>query len=124
MSNKDRDLIKSPVDPEKNRPGELDELDFSDDESESFVDLTSETETDEGEVDDFSPARPGDSPTMDDLAPETLIEEDGARSPNEPGANTPLDKDLRIVNKDEIGAGYGLDEAELARKDPLDKKHD
>lgn len=124
MNTKDRDLIKAPVDPEKNRPAELDELDFSDDDNESFIDLVPEDETEisDSRSQDGSPAKPGDGPTLDDLSPETLIEEDGARSPHEPGDNTPTDKDLRIVNKDEIGAGYGLDEAELARKDPLDKK--
>jgi len=124
MSNKDRELIKAPVDPEKNRPAELDELDFSDDESPSFYDLEPEdvTGVSNSEVDNLSPAKPGGEPTLDDLAPEILIEEDGARSPHEPGEDTPMDKDLRIVKKDEIGAGYGLDEAELARRDPLDKK--
>jgi hypothetical protein len=121
MSNKDRDMIKAPVDPDKNRPAELDELDFSDDESESFIDLSPESEADDDWQDDESqsPATPGGSPTLDDLSPETLIHEDGARSPHEPGEDTPTDKNLRIVTKDEIGAGYGLDEAELARRDAI-----
>lgn len=131
MSNKDCDLTRAPVDPKKNRPAELDELDFSDDETESFIDLTPESEAadydadpDRGPVEnsDFAPAKPGQPPTMDDLAPEILIEENGARSPHEPGADTPLDRDLRVVGADEIGAGYGLDEAELARKESRDKQ--
>ena len=93
MSNKDRELLKSPVDPEKNRPAELDELDFSDDEGESFIDLVPESETDLDDLPlgNLSPAKPGDAPTLDDLSPETLIDEDGARSPHEPGDDTPTD---------------------------------
>lgn len=63
-----------------------------------------------------------DGVSMDDLSPETLIDESGARSEREPGERGPLDQDLSIVNADEIGAGSGLDEAELARRDPLDGK--
>lgn len=63
---------------------------------------------------------PGGGPTMDDVTPETLIPEDGARSPNEPGSGEPMDRQLSDASIDEIGARGGLDEAELARKDPLD----
>ncbi len=61
---------------------------------------------------------------MDDLAPETLIDESGARSPAERGGESPADKRLRVVHGNEIGAGHGLDEAELARRDPLDGSSD
>jgi len=62
-------------------------------------------------------------PTADDLSPETLIEENGARSPREPGDDEgPLDRRGRIAGAAEVGAGHGLDEAELARVDPLDGK--
>jgi hypothetical protein len=61
-------------------------------------------------------------PTDDDMSPETLIHEDGARSPREVGGNTPLDRDLTVVDEDDIGGGDGLDEAELAQIDPLDGK--
>lgn len=63
-----------------------------------------------------------DGVSMDDLSPETLLDESGARSPREPGERGPLDQDLSIVDGDQIGAGGGLDEAELARRDPLDGK--
>ncbi|PYY91976.1 serine kinase/phosphatase [Pseudomonas sp. TKO26] len=56
----------------------------------------------------------------DDLSPETLIREDGARSAREVGADKPTDWDLSIVDATDIGGGSGLDEAELARRDPLD----
>ncbi|WP_373187616.1 hypothetical protein [Halopseudomonas sp.] len=67
-------------------------------------------------------SQPGQGPTNDDLAPETLIREDGARHQFEPGERTPVDRDLEIVDAEEIGAGEGLDEAEQARLDPLDGK--
>ncbi len=60
--------------------------------------------------------------TDDDLAPETLFNEDGARSPAEQGTNAPADRALREVQANQIGAGDGLDEAELGRVDPLDGK--
>lgn len=59
-------------------------------------------------------------PTDDDLAPETLIHEDGALSPLEAGDDVPADRSYRIASATEVGAGFGLDEAELARVDPLD----
>lgn len=67
-------------------------------------------------------AEPGQGPTDDDMAPETLIREDGARHQFEQGGSGPADRDLETVSADEIGAGGGLDEAEEARLDPLDGK--
>ncbi|MBV4477204.1 serine kinase/phosphatase [Pseudomonas sp. B2M1-30] len=61
-------------------------------------------------------------PTDDDLSPETLIREDGARDAEEFGQDDRADWDLSIVDEDDIGGGDGLDEAELARRDPLDRK--
>ena len=63
-------------------------------------------------------------PSNDDLEPQTLIPEDGARSPSEAGGNHPADWDLSVVDEDDIGGGNGLDEAELARRDPLDGKRE
>jgi hypothetical protein len=57
-------------------------------------------------------SRPGGGPTADDLAPETLIPED------RPNA---ADGQLRTVDESEIGAGTGLDEAELAEVEPVRK---
>ncbi|MGY2375296.1 serine kinase/phosphatase [Pseudomonas sp. SDO524_S393] len=56
----------------------------------------------------------------DDLTPETLIKEDGARDAAEEGNDNPADYDLSIVDEDDIGGGNGLDEAELADIDPVD----
>ena len=49
--------------------------------------------------------------TGDDLSPETLFDEDAVDNDKLVTA----DKDLSIVDEDEIGGGDGLDEAELAR---------
>jgi len=70
----------------------------------------------------YGPGRAAYDPTDDDLAPETLIHEDGARSPLEAGDDVPLDETYQIVSGNQIGAGYGLDEAELAEVDPLDRR--
>ncbi|QHG65120.1 phosphotransferase system, HPr-related protein [Pseudomonas putida] len=61
-----------------------------------------------------------DNVTYDDLSPDTLLDETGARDPHEPGDGGPADQALRHVDADEIGGGIGLDEAELARSAPLD----
>ncbi|MFZ5937500.1 phosphotransferase system, HPr-related protein [Pseudomonas sp. HS6-2] len=61
-----------------------------------------------------------DNVTYDDLSPDTLLDETGARDPYEPGGGGPADQALRHVDADEIGGGLGLDEAELARSAPLD----
>ncbi len=58
--------------------------------------------------------------TDDDMSPETLIHEDGARDGREEGEDNPTDYDLSVVGEDDIGGGNGLDEAELADIDPVD----
>jgi hypothetical protein len=58
--------------------------------------------------------------TDDDMSPETLIREDGARDAHEAGEGGQADWDLSIVDEDDIGGGNGLDEEELARRDPMD----
>lgn len=65
---------------------------------------------------------PDGETTLDDMAPETLIPENGARSPNERGHGEPADRDLSVVSEHAIGADVDLDEAELGRYDPLDGK--
>ena len=60
----------------------------------------------------------------DDLEQEMLIREDGARDAKEAAQspNAAADWDLSLVDEDEIGAGKGLDEAELAEIDPVGRK--
>ena len=60
--------------------------------------------------------------TDDDMSPETLILEDGARDAHEAGEGDQADWDLSIVDEDDIGGGNGLDEAEMANRDPMDGK--
>ncbi|ONH54916.1 hypothetical protein SAMN04490182_6224 [Pseudomonas cedrina] len=57
--------------------------------------------------------------TDDDMSPETLIHDDGARDAREEGEDGPADYDLSVVDEDDIGGGNGLDEAELADLDPV-----
>lgn len=112
--------------PVADRPAEADELNFEDD-----APTTDPDEPQDGDVIDptvrtaglTEASQPGEGPTNDDLTQETLILEDGARSPHEPqqGNVEPADKTLSIVRDDEIGAGSGLDEAELARAQPLNR---
>ena len=56
----------------------------------------------------------------EDMSPETLIREDGARDAQEAGEGEQADWELSIVDEDEIGGGNGWDEAELADLDPVD----
>lgn len=60
--------------------------------------------------------------TDDDMSPETLIREDGARDASEAGDDEQADWDLSVVHENDIGGGDGLDEAEMADIDPLDGK--
>ncbi|PUA29105.1 MAG: hypothetical protein B0W54_00350 [Cellvibrio sp. 79] len=112
--------------PATDRPAEADELNFEDDAPTRDLDETAEEETIDPTIRTAGlteASQPGEGPTNDDLTQETLILEDGARSPHEPqqGNVEPADKTLSIVHDDEIGAGSGLDEAELARAEPLNK---
>lgn len=64
-----------------------------------------------------------DTSTLDDASPETLLPDNGARSPDEAGGEgTATDQRLSKTRVDNIGAGSGLDEAELARAQPLDER--
>ena len=121
MSNEIDTTIRQVIDEHINRPAELDELNFSDEAGPSFLDLTPEIETERLGEQVFLESE-DDQSSDDDLTPDILIRADGSRSPHEPGGTIPHDESLSIVNEDEIGEGYGLDEAELAHIDPLDGK--
>jgi hypothetical protein len=107
------------------RLAEADELDFENDRPTPGFGEESATEDDPSARNAglTEASQPGQGPTNDDLTQETLILEDGARSQyeQEQGNVEPADKTLSIVNDREIGGGSGLDEAELAQADPLDK---
>lgn len=126
----------SEIDDTEDRMGSVHELDFSertDDRHGRIGDERPAAEVDK----EFPPGRVAqsgmtggealtdslheDNVTDDDLSPDTLFDETGARDPYEPGdGDGPADQSLRQVDADEIGGGIGLDEAELARSAPLD----
>ncbi|WP_426109238.1 serine kinase/phosphatase [Pseudomonas sp. TWR1-1-4] len=119
-----------PIDDNEDRMGSMRELDF--DEEEPTAEIGDEIPRREREhrmPDErvreagFTGASTDDhEPTDDDLSPETLIREDGARDAREEGEDNPANYDLSIVDEVEIGGGTGLDEAELADIDPIDGK--
>ncbi|GAB7533693.1 hypothetical protein PS3A_61100 [Pseudomonas sp. 3A(2025)] len=117
------------IDTTEDRMGSVHELDFDDDETARIGDEIPEQEL-EQEIPDrrvreagmTGASTPDHHGTDDDLQPDTLIREDGARSPSERGADRPADKELSAVDQSDIGAGHGLDEEELAHLDPLDGK--
>lgn len=57
--------------------------------------------------------------TADDLAPDTLLDEEGGREPAEQHGPQSTDTQMRIVDESGIGAGGGRDEAEAAQVDPI-----
>ncbi|MCP2019348.1 serine kinase/phosphatase [Pseudomonas laurylsulfatiphila] len=118
-----------PVDDNEDRMGSVRELDFDTEEPSARIgDELPENERElmpprRGREAGLTGASTGDhQPTDDDLSPETLIREDGARDAHEAGNDKGADCDLSIVDEDDIGGGNGLDEAEMARRDPMDGK--
>ncbi|MGX0958337.1 hypothetical protein AB7M18_004465 [Pseudomonas viridiflava] len=118
-----------PIDDNEDRMGSMEELNFRDDETARIGDLMPEDEL-QHEIPDERVREAGmtgastddHQPTDDDLSPETLIHEDGARSASERGEDNHADLDLTVVDEDDIGGGDGLDEEEMAIVDPLDGK--
>lgn len=120
------------IDDTEDRMGSMEQLDFDQRRDERKGRIGDEVPP-EQVGNEFTPERaaeagmtggevPDGDTTMDDMAPETLIPDDGARSPRERGHGGPADQDLSVVSEHEIGADVGLDEAEQARRDPLDGK--
>ncbi|PHN23745.1 serine kinase/phosphatase [Pseudomonas sp. ICMP 561] len=119
-----------PIDDNEDRMGSMRELNFDDKGDDARIgDLIPEDELSREipeqrvrEAGLTGASTPDHHPTDDDLDPEILIREDGARSAEEEGEDNPADFDLTVVDEDDIGGGDGLDEAELGRLDPLDGK--
>jgi len=119
-----------PIDDNEDRMGSMHELDFDEEEPSAKIG----DELPENEREKLMPrqrvreagmtgASTADHEfTDDDLTPETLIREDGARDAHEAGKGDQADWDLSVVDEDDIGGGNGLDEAEMAQQDPLDRK--
>ncbi|MFC6336491.1 serine kinase/phosphatase [Pseudomonas sp. CCM 7891] len=117
----------APIDDNEDRMGSMRELDFG--EKEPTTKIGDETPSKERkhlprervqEAGMTGASTDDHESTDDDMSPETLIHEDGARDAQEEGDDEPADWDLSIVDEDEIGAGNGLDEAEMAEQDPVD----
>jgi len=119
-----------PIDDNEDRMGSMRELEFDDDEYEARIgDELPENEREQLIPDErvreagMTGASMDDrQPTEDDLSPETLIRDDGARDALEAGEGEQADWDLSVVDENDIGGGDGLDEAEMADIDPLDGK--
>jgi len=120
------------IDDIEDRMGSIEQLDFSARKDERRGRI-GDTVPEEQLADEYPPERAAEAgmtagevvdghTTMDDLTPETLIPEDGSRSPSERGHGGPADQELSEVSEHEIGADIDLDEAERARQDPLDGK--
>ncbi|NVZ19412.1 serine kinase/phosphatase [Pseudomonas costantinii] len=117
-----------PIDDNEDRMGSMRELDFDEEEPSTEIGDEIPRRTRERLIPDErlrEAGLAGDSaddqePNEDDMSPQTLIREDGARDAWEEGEDSPADYDLSIVDEDEIGGGNGLDEAELADIDPVD----
>ena len=119
-----------PIDDNEDRMGSVHELDFDEEEPDARIgdelpdsaraQLMSRRRVREAGMTGASTA--DHEPTDDDMSPETLIREDGARDAHEAGQGDQADWDLSIVDEDDIGGGNGLDEEEMARRDPLDHK--
>jgi len=117
-----------PIDDNEDRMGSMHELNFDEDEPSAKIgdelpknereQLMPEERVREAGMTGASTA--DHEPTDDDMSPETLIHEDGARDAHEAGEDRRADWDLSIVDEDDIGGGNGLDEEELARRDPMD----
>ncbi|RMO89514.1 hypothetical protein ALQ32_01764 [Pseudomonas syringae pv. tagetis] len=116
-----------PIDDNEDRMGSMETLDFDEEDPARIGDLIPEDQL-QHEIPDQRVREAGltgastddHHSTDDDLSPEILIREDGARSHSEQGEDDPADLDLTVVDEDDIGAGNGLDEEELAVVDPLD----
>ena len=113
----------APIDDIEDAMGSVEPLDFDDDDSyEPISDLFVDDERvkHRSALDDELDLVLNE----DDLEQEMLIREDGARDAKEAAQspNAAADWDLSLVDEDEIGAGKGLDEAELAEIDPVGRK--
>jgi len=117
-----------PIDDDEDRMGSMHELDFDEEEPSAKIgDELTQAERERlmprervREAGMTGASTDDHESTDDDMSPETLIREDGARDAHEAGEGGQADWDLSIVDEDDIGGGNGLDEEELARRDPMD----
>jgi hypothetical protein len=62
-----------------------------------------------------------DTNTADDLAPDTLLDDEGGQEPAEQHGPEPADTALTVTGDIGLGLGGGPDEAEAARADPISR---
>jgi hypothetical protein len=116
------------IDDTEDRMGSMHELHFDEDETrDRIAELAPDSERQAAnlskrgqEAGMTGASTPDHESTDDDLSAETMILEDGARDAAEAGEDEPADWDLSIVDEDDIGGGNGLDEAEMAEREPVD----
>ena len=60
--------------------------------------------------------------TADDMAPETLLDSEPSRTPSSMRGRAANDSSVSVVGEAGIGAGDGLDEAEMAERKPVGEK--
>lgn len=107
---------------------ELDELDFSDEPPPpTFGELENDPDNESDDI--FAQAReaglteaalPGHGPISDDLTPETLIHEDGATSPHEPGGDEANDQHLTVIAEGDMEDETDeLGQLDMANEDAL-----
>ena len=119
-----------PIDDNEDRMGSMHELEFDEEEPSAKIgDELPENEREQlmprervREAGMTGASTDDHESTDDDMSPETLIREDGARDAREAGGDEQADWDLSVVDENDIGGGDGLDEAEMADIDPLDGK--
>ncbi|MCM2463472.1 serine kinase/phosphatase [Pseudomonas sp. CG7] len=119
-----------PIDDNEDRMGSMHELEFDDEQPSAKIG----DELPQGEREQLMPrervreagmtgaSTDAHQSTDDDMSPDPLIREDGARDASEAGDDEQADWDLSVVHENDIGGGDGLDEAEMADIDPLDGK--
>jgi len=128
MKKPDMNRDPLPIDDNEDRMGGMQELNFND---ELFHGKDRDQQTEEDYEGQFPPERVSEAGmtegetadhhvTLDDMTPETLLDDSGARNPNEYGDAWPVDKELTVVSDRDIGGGVGMDEAEMGRVLPLD----
>ena len=111
-----------PIDDNEDRMGSMRELDFNKEEPTAEIGNEISPRERKHLTPDERAREAGmtGASTDDDMSPETLIREDGARDAQEAGEGEQADWELSIVDEVEIGGGNGWDEAELADLDPVD----
>ncbi|VVN44426.1 serine kinase/phosphatase [Pseudomonas fluorescens] len=117
-----------PIDDNEDRMGSVHELDFDEDEPSAKIgDEIPEREREQlmprervREAGMTGASVSDHEPTDDDMSPETTVHEDVGGEEEEAGREKQGEWEVVEAGEDGVGGGNGLDEAELARRHPLD----